>query len=169
MPVKSKLGTVCCHYNNYLVVSLALPRRKGKLLDLWTYQTVALADKISRLALIAARDEAGLNLSQWRVLAALADKPKRTAAEVVSVTPMDKGVVSRSLDTLINSGLVKKMPDKNDRRRSSLSLTHSGRKTYQLIANRIERDYETVAEANVNTSELVKTLSKINDLLSPQS
>lgn len=149
--------------------SLALHHGKIKLLDLWTYQTVALADKISRLALVAAHDEAGLNLSQWRVLAALADNSGRTAAEVVSVTPMDKGVVSRSLDTLINSGFVNKVLDKNDKRRSSLSLTLSGRKTYVLISKRIERDYKAVEEAGIDTSELVQLLSKINNLLSSSS
>jgi DNA-binding MarR family transcriptional regulator len=152
------------------VTSLAAPQNsKTKLQDLWTYQTVALADKISRLSLVAARSEAGLNLSQWRVLAALADQPKRTAAEVVSITPMDKGIVSRSVDALIKVGLIKKTPDKNDKRRATLSLTPSGRKTYLLISNRIEGDFEAVTNAEIDTADLVQILTQINQLLPAKS
>ena len=148
------------------MISLASPQdSKTRLKDLWTYQTVALADKISRLSLVAARSEAGLNLSQWRVLAAIADQPKQTAADVVSVTPMDKGIVSRSVDALIKVGLVKKTPDNNDKRRATLSLTPSGLKTYLLISNRIENDFDAVTNADIDTAELVQILTQINQLL----
>jgi len=66
----------------------------------WPYQVVVLADQISRYTVSIVKAEAGLNSSQWRVLAAVADKPGRTAAEVTTVTPMDKTIVSRAVNSL---------------------------------------------------------------------
>ena len=83
------------------------------------------------------RAEAGLNQSQWRVLAAVADKPGRTAAEVTSVTPMDKTIVSRAVHSLIQSGLIKKTPNIDDKRRSSLEMTTLGKERYTIIAKKL--------------------------------
>ena len=103
----------------------------------WPYQTVVLADQISRYTLEVVRAEAGLNQSQWRVLAAVADKPGRTAAEVTSVTPMDKTIVSRAVHSLIESGLIKKTPNIDDKRRSSLEMTTLGQECYTIIAKKL--------------------------------
>jgi len=42
--------------------------------NFWPYQVVVLADQISRHTLSVVREQSGLNLSQWRVLAAVALK-----------------------------------------------------------------------------------------------
>lgn len=103
--------------------------------DFWPYQVVKLADQISRHTLSVVRTETDLNLSQWRVLAAIAEKPGRTAAEVTAITPMDKTIVSRAVSSLIEAGLVKKIADSLDKRRSSLSATPSGLAIYTKIAH----------------------------------
>ncbi|WP_409432020.1 MarR family winged helix-turn-helix transcriptional regulator [Litorimonas sp. RW-G-Af-16] len=103
----------------------------------WAYQAVVLADKISRVTLSIAKDEAGLNLSQWRVLAAIAEKPGRMAAEVVAITPMDKTLVSRAVASLIEAELVTKTSDTQDKRRSALAITPQGHATYASIAKRL--------------------------------
>lgn len=103
----------------------------------WPYQTVVLADHISRYTLEVVRAEADLNQSQWRVLAAIADKPGRTAAEVTAVTPMDKTIVSRAVSSLIESGLVSKTPSRDDKRRASLEMTVLGQERYKIIANKL--------------------------------
>jgi hypothetical protein len=77
-----------------------------RLNDYWPYQVTVLADRIARLTSAIVKREAGLNLSQWRVLAAIAEAPGRTAVEVVNVTPMDKGIVSRATKALLEAGLV---------------------------------------------------------------
>ena len=108
--------------------------------DFWPYQAVVLADQISRYTLSIVRAEAELNLSQWRVLAAVAEKPGRAAAEVTSITPMDKTIVSRAVNSLIALGLVTKMSDASDKRRSSLSVTASGKDIYVKVAKRLNLD-----------------------------
>jgi DNA-binding MarR family transcriptional regulator len=103
----------------------------------WPYQAVVLADQISRFTLATAKAEAGLNLSQWRVLAAIAEKPGRTAADVVTITPMDKTIVSRAVSSLIDAGLVLKKTETTDKRKSSLSVTALGKKHYQNIGRKL--------------------------------
>ena len=82
------------------------PTTRIKLDNFWAYQVVVLADQVSRYTLDIVRTEADLNQSQWRVLAAIADKPGRSSAEVTSVTPMDKTIVSRAVASLIRNGLI---------------------------------------------------------------
>ena len=110
------------------------PEHHIELENFWPYRATVLADQISRHTLSVVREEAGLNLSQWRVLAAVADKPGRTAAEVTAVTPMDKTIVSRAVNSLITSGRIKKTAHVDDRRRASLFLTTEGKRAYEKIS-----------------------------------
>jgi DNA-binding MarR family transcriptional regulator len=137
-------------------------RRQNQLTDLWTYQTVRLADKVSRLSLAAARAEAGLNLSQWRVLAAVADQAGRSATEVVAMTPMDKGVVSRSVETLVKAKLLKKQLHPRDGRRVILTLTARGAKIQQKIAQRIQHEVSKVEAPDFNSLHFVDLLRRAN-------
>lgn len=110
-----------------------------KLSTFWPYQVSVLADQISRHTVRIAKEEAGLNLSQWRVLAAVAEKPGRSSASVVAVTPMDKGIVSRAVHTLIDLGLITKTTDHGDKRRYALTLTSTGNAHYSSIAARLNK------------------------------
>jgi DNA-binding MarR family transcriptional regulator len=105
-----------------------------RLEESWTYLVTVLADRVARRVGQTVQETAALNLSQWRVLAALADRPGRTAAEVVELTPMDKGVVSRAVATLVARGLVARAASPEDGRRSPLTLTEGGWEIYRDCA-----------------------------------
>lgn len=132
--------------------------------DFWPYQAVVLADQISRHTLSVVREEADLNLSQWRVLAAVAEKSGRSAAEVTAITPMDKTIVSRAVSSLITTGLITKVSDAADKRRSFLSATKSGRAIYTKVARRLnaalidDNDNKAFAEMLKAYSEKVSRL-----------
>lgn len=102
--------------------------------DSWTYKTVLLADLISRKVSAVLQDVSDLNLSQWRVMIAVADKPGRTARDVVDLTPMDKGIVSRAVRTLVEKEIIERRSSKQDGRLSHLFLTGSGLTLYSKIA-----------------------------------
>ncbi|MBC6403753.1 MAG: winged helix-turn-helix transcriptional regulator [Hyphomonadaceae bacterium] len=102
--------------------------------DFWPYQVTVLADMITRHTTELVKTHSDLNLSKWRVLAAIADRPARSAAEVVAMTPMDKGIVSRATASLVQDGLVKKRADPKDRRRSRLYLTVKGKHQYEKVS-----------------------------------
>lgn len=121
-----------------------------KLDSFWPYHAVVLADLVTRHTHSVVKTEANLNISQWRVLAAVADKPGRTAADVTNITPMDKTIVSRAVSSLIDAGLIKKTRTKTDKRRLSLEMTPKGKKKYEKIAARLN---ETLITTLIDKSE----------------
>jgi len=113
-------------------------RRVIQLGSYWPYQLTVLADRISRHTAAIVKRHGQLNLSQWRVMAAIAEQPGRTAAEVVTVTPMDKGIVSRATKALLTAGLVRREASQGDGRVSHLFLTAQGEALYQALMPRVE-------------------------------
>ncbi len=132
-----------------------------KLDEYWPYQVVVLADHIAKHTTSVLRKHGDLNLSQWRVLAAVAEKEGRTAAEVVAVTPMDKGIVSRATATLVEDGLLEKKHDRDDKRRSKLFLTKTGKKSYRAIRKDLMKETGSVTVSNKLNVELLKTISNL--------
>ncbi len=113
-------------------------RRVIKLSSYWPYQLTVLAERISRLTTGVVKRHGQLNLSQWRVMAAIAEQPGRTAAEVVTITPMDKGIVSRATKALLSADLVRREASQGDGRVSHLFLTGRGAALYQSLMPRVE-------------------------------
>jgi len=133
--------------------------------DFWPYQAVVLADQISRYTLSVVRAEADLNLSQWRVLAAVAEAPGRTAAQVTAITPMDKTIVSRAVNSLIDIGFITKISDTSDKRRSSLSTTTSGEAVYAKVAKHLNANLITDTAPSKDFTDMLKQFSeKMSDL-----
>ena len=126
--------------------------------NFWPYQAVVLADQISRYTLSVVRAEANLNLSQWRVLAAIAEKAGRTAANVTAITPMDKTIVSRAVSSLIEAGLVVKTTDSGDKRRSSLSATTAGQRIYANIAPKLNEAMISSLSGTISSEEFTEML-----------
>jgi DNA-binding MarR family transcriptional regulator len=137
--------------------------------DFWPYQAVVLADQISRHTLGIVKEEADLNLSQWRVLAAIAEAPGRTAAEVTAITPMDKTIVSRAVSSLITLGLATKISDAVDKRRSSLSVTAKGQDIYERIAHRLNINFLDLDENDNSADNLISMLKAFSDKLTALS
>lgn len=102
------------------------------LVQYWPYLVTVLADRIARRTGRLVK-ERGLNLSQWRVLAAIAEVPGRTSAEVVTITPMDKGIVSRATKGLLEMGFVRREASQSDGRLSHLHLTDAGATVYDEL------------------------------------
>jgi len=131
----------------------------------WPYQVVVLADIITRHTTSVAKKHGSLNLSQWRVLAAIADKDGRSAAEVVAVTPMDKGIVSRATASLVQNGLIKKVNDKDDKRRAHLHMTNPGKKIYTAIRQELTSQTGTIAvseKLNARLLEVIESMKRLH-------
>jgi len=126
--------------------------------EFWPYQVVVLADQISRHTSSVVKSKAGLNTSQWRVLAAVADKPGRTAAEVTAVTPMDKTIVSRAVASLIQEGLIKKTHTEGDKRRMSLTVTSRGLNIYEDVAAHLNMTLSKTSRSDGAEDEFLELL-----------
>jgi DNA-binding MarR family transcriptional regulator len=132
----------------------------------WAYQVVVLADQVSRYTMDIVHTEADLNQSQWRVLAAIADKPGRTAAEVTAVTPMDKTIVSRAVASLIKDGLIKRTPSAEDKRRAALEMTEIGTERYALISKKLAETLDAEMLNGQSTTKMTTDLKHFSAYLS---
>ena len=153
-----------CDYNHFMKNSLQTPVLK--LDGYWPYQVTVLADRIARRTSSIVKSHR-LNLSQWRVLAAIAEEPGRTSVDVVTVTPMDKGIVSRATKALIEMNLVRKEASQQDGRASHLFLTHDGESTYAEVMPKIIdglADARTLLSAS-EAKDLTSMLTHLKDAL----
>ena len=103
--------------------------------DNWAFSVSVLAHRLSRRVAGVVGSCSALNLSQWRVLAAIADRPGLSASEVVALTPMDKGLVSRAVKHLVAASLLERRASAQDARRAHLFLTDAGRAEYETIVD----------------------------------
>ncbi len=111
--------------------------------DFAPYQISVMAEGLARRMSLIVREAGGLSLTQWRVLAAVAEQPGRSANEIVAVTPMDKAIVSRAVKRLLDMALITRRASRSDGRLSHIHLTAKGRRIYERLAREartVERD-----------------------------
>lgn len=89
----------------------------------------AVSDRFARL--YSARF--GISIPEWRVLAVLGGFGTAHAKALTALTTMDKVKVSRAVAGLESAGLLRRRADAADARRSLLSLTPKGARTYAAI------------------------------------
>ena len=97
------------------------------------YRVAVLSDRLSQ-RLAHEYEGCGLTSPHRPVLAAVAEKPGRSAQDVVRMTPMEKATVSRAVSALIARGLMRRAADDRDGRTSRLTLTGEGERLYCEIA-----------------------------------
>lgn len=74
------------------------------------------------------REQVGLSLGEWRVVATLAGAERLTFAAVVAATGMNKSLCSRCIASLLEAGWVESRPTPGDARSLTLQLTRKGRR-----------------------------------------
>jgi len=80
------------------------------------------------------------SLPEARVLYELYNRKDTTASEIASALDLDQGYLSRLLQQFEKRGLVTRKASKDDARRSHLSLTARGRKTFAPLDVRSQND-----------------------------
>ena len=74
-----------------------------------------------------------LKLTEWRLLAALAEFSPAPFGQLVSVSSSDKALVSRTLRTLVDNGMARTERDPANPKKLIASITDSGRRLYQRV------------------------------------
>ncbi len=105
------------------------------------YRLSVLSNRISADIAALYQDRFGIGVTEWRVMAVLGRFPEVSAFEVAERTAMDKVAVSRAVNALVERGLVQRDTHAEDRRRSVLALSDSGRAVYDQIVP-LALDYE---------------------------
>ena len=112
-----------------------MPRRPGLDLEHFLpYRLSVLSNRISQAIATRYAQRFGIGVTEWRVVAVLGRYPDLSAREVAARTAMDKVAVSRALARLLERGFVERDTHGDDRRRSVLALSRSGKRIYDQIA-----------------------------------
>ncbi len=111
--------------------------------------------------------EHDLSAQQWRVLRALMEAPHRDASEIAERCAILLPSLSRILQNLERRSLVRRKPDKNDQRRSLVSITTKGVRLVEEIAPISEERYRLIAEkfGEQRLSDLYEMLAELIDCL----
>jgi DNA-binding MarR family transcriptional regulator len=107
----------------------------------------------------------GVSLAQCHTLLELENKEKASVTELADSLSLDKSTVSRTVDGLVNIGLVNRNIPSDNRRMAILSLTPTGTKTCSDI-NSLSNEYfsENLSVLSVKEQkELLRLLKKITD------
>ena len=90
------------------------------------YRLSVLSNRVSQDIAQLYQERFDLNITEWRVIAVLGRYPNISANEVADRTAMDKVAVSRAVSSLLKSKRIKRKMDREDKRRSVLSLSAKG-------------------------------------------
>jgi DNA-binding MarR family transcriptional regulator len=132
--------------------------------DFLPYKLSRLVNDVSAGLLSTYSPSFALNVSQWRMLAAVAQLAPTTVTELTQYSGMDKVTVSRSVREMVERKLMARVLDDNDRRRASITLTAEGRATYQRIAP-LAMEYEKNLLDALEDSEKVALNQLVDRLL----
>lgn len=100
--------------------------------DYVPYFLRATANKLSQ-ASSAEYGKFGIGLNEWSCLALLAREPHISASRISEVSGFDKAVISRSVNSLENKGLVVVELAPNHNRKKAICLSEAGRLAHDEI------------------------------------
>jgi DNA-binding MarR family transcriptional regulator len=112
------------------------PRVPGDDLPLEQYVTLGLlrlTNRLNRQSMQLLDRAAGLGLPEWRCLAFIGRADTISLNEITDLTGMDRGLISRSVQSLVEKGLVLVARDPADRRLVRAAMTRKGEDVYRAV------------------------------------
>ena len=108
-----------------------------------TYRLLTLTNRLNRQAMHILEETAGLRLPEWRCLAFIhqsnSKQGKTGLHDLADKTGMDRALISRSVQGLVQKGYVLTERDGEDRRIVNARLTPPGEKLYDRILPLMQR------------------------------
>lgn len=105
-----------------------------KLADFLPYRLSIASNRVSGAVATAYQALFGLRISEWRLIAIIAESDGMTQQALGVATEMDKVSVSRAAIALVERGLLVRRPNPEDQRSHLLSLTRAGASLYASVA-----------------------------------
>ena len=137
-----------------------------RLAEFLPYRLSILSNRISQAIADLYEKRFGLTVPEWRVIAILGEEANLSANEVALRTAMDKVTVSRAVSKLLEAGNIARSFAKEDKRRSVLSLTNTGRDIYNNIVP-MALAYEAALLAELEPEQRIRLneiLTKLFDI-----
>lgn len=110
------------------------------------YRLSVLSNKISGIIADTYKDKFAISITEWRIMAVLGKYPGISADEVSVKTQIEKSILSRAINKLLQRNLIEREFDADDRRRSILNLSATGISVYNDIVP-VSYDYEERLQA----------------------
>ena len=132
--------------------------------DFLPYRLNNAAERISVALSRIYQSEFGINIAEWRVLAALHERRAVLAKDIVNYTHMDKVRVSRAIKSLEEKGYLQRQTSMSDSRAAELSLTKKGRELYRVVVPRALEWQEELLEplSEIDRQELHRILNRLD-------
>ncbi len=107
------------------------------------------------------------SLTEVRVLYELAHRPSITAAELCQELGLDRGYLSRMLQSFEKQERIKTTTSPADRRRSFLSLTRKGKKVFALLDKRSSEEVAVMLDrlSSAQRGNLLAAMGEIENIL----
>lgn len=102
-----------------------------------TYRMARVQAKLNAQSTRLLKEDTGLSLTQWRLLALIGTIGQTTAAQLSRHAAMDKGLISRNLRAMSDGNLIQVTPDDRDHRLQHLDLTEAGKALFDLTLPRM--------------------------------
>lgn len=134
--------------------------RPSAITQLLGYRLHAIAAKIASTVIRLCEGRYGISRREWHVLGLLDALGAQTPSQLAENCHLDRPRISRAISALASKGLVAKSPVANDRKRTVVALTPSGRELQQRV-------FADVASVNVRLIEGLDDaqLRELNQLL----
>lgn len=98
-----------------------------------TYRLLQLTSRLNKQATHILNDTCGLRLPEWRCLAMIGRYGTINLLGISDLTGMDKGLVTRTVQSLVEQGYVSTRRQVDDRRNLLATLTRSGTKLFEQV------------------------------------
>ncbi len=138
-------------------------REPKSVADLLTFRLLRLSNTLGLYSNRRYRRQFGVTLPEWRVMSIIALRDTTTARDISRALATDKGWVGLSVESLGRRGYVKRASDKEDTRRTLLSLTEEGREVHDAIMSNARRRQRRLLAALPDgaTDTLVASLDRL--------
>ena len=125
------------------------------LLDNYLPYLLQKADHLLSKRFHSSLQEAGVQVSEWRVLAVLADHGSLSVQQVADIALLFQPTASHACRRLENDGLLNRVENSDDRRRKMLSLTDDGQELVDGLTEQARAfESEALARLSVDSADL---------------
>ena len=138
-------------------------RKPLKLHSFLPFRLSLLSNTVSANIAATYQDKFAISMSEWRIMAILAEYPDLSADEVCQRTQIEKSVVSRAVARLLKRHMIIRQIDDEDRRRSILRLSETGLSVYDEVMP-IAENFEKKLIAKLSKQERLTLLSLLDKL-----
>ncbi|MDF2116453.1 MarR family transcriptional regulator [Roseiarcaceae bacterium H3SJ34-1] len=139
------------------------PRSRWDMSTFIPYKVSILATHFRQAIAGLYRPALGITEGEWKVLVTVAHYGPLASSDIGAHMTLDRMAVSRALNRLIELGLVRRRPHASDQRISTVSLTASGERSFDILA-REAAALERKALQHFSTAEKTELLRLMEKL-----